>query len=231
MQQKSLFSRVVPPAVALLMLVFVVRFLSAPVETTKWIGAPFLIVPQLLGLTPVVSSSAVQTITLREASPVLEVTQPGQYALYAADETMQLRANAMSDMNTAWVRMRPAGADASATITGIVVTRGAAIYDPIAIAGRPTMSFLIEKPGRYELIYGRQGGVLYFAEDPVTGYEGVIRSAILVQLLLIGGLMLLISLPRIRQQRADARIAAEELKRKRAEAAEFVRRNAGEGSK
>ena len=73
--------------------------------------------------------------------------------------------------------------------------------------------------------------MLYFAEDPVTGYVGVIRSAILVQLLLIGGLMLLISLPRIRQQRADARIAAEELKRKRAEAAEFVRRNAGEGSK
>ena len=227
MPRKSLVSRFAPPTLALLVLAFVARFLSAPVETTKWIGAPFLLAPQMLGLIPSVHSDAVRPITLREASPVLEITKPGQYALYAADETMQLRSNAMSDMNAAWIRMRPAGADASATITGVVVTRGAAIYDPIAIAGRPAMSFTIEKPGRYELIYGKQSGVLYFAEDPVTGYESVIGAAILAQLLLIGGIVLLISLPRIREQRAQARVAAEELKRKRAEAAEFVRQHGG----
>ena len=226
MQTKSLFARIAPPIAALVALVFLVNFARAPVETLKWIGAPFMVLPTALGMMPG-SGGAIQPVALKEASPALEVAAPGRYALYAADEIMQMRSNMLADANAAWVRVRPLGADASAgaavEITGSVIKRGAAIYDPVSIPGRPVVSFLIPTAGTYELVYPRQSGVLYFAPDWVTGREGVLGGMIVAQLAVIAALITVLAWPRIRVRREQARLAAEALAKKRAASAEFVR--------
>ena len=226
MQTKSLFARIAPPVVALLVLVFLVSFARAPVETLKWIGAPFMVLPTAFGMLPG-SGEEIRPVTLRDASPALEIAAPGRYALYAADENMQMRSNMLADANAAWVRIRPLGAGASASasveITGSVIKRGAAIYDPVSIPGRPVVSFLIPTAGTYELVYPRQSGVLYFAPDWVTGREGVLGGMIVAQLAVIAALITVLAWPRIRARREQARIAAEALAQKRAASAEFLR--------
>lgn len=224
MQKTSLAFRLAPPAAALAVLLFVARFLSEPVETVKWIGAPFLVIPQAIGALPTVSAADVREVSLRQASPALDAPQPGRYALYAADDQMQMRANMLADVNAAWVRIRPLGAGASAEITGTVVKRGAAIYDPIAVAGRPVATFELPSAGRYELLYPRQSGSLYFGPDPISGREGVVIGWIAGQLAVIGALIVAASWPRIRARRARAREAAAELARKRAATEEFLKR-------
>jgi hypothetical protein len=223
MQKKSLWSRLWPPALGLAALLFVVSFLGDPVQTVKWIGAPFLVVPQAIGALPTVSAEDVRVVPLREASPALDVPQPGQYALYAADDQMQMRANMLADVNAAWVRLLPLGAKAEAEIVGTAVKRGAAIYDPIAVAGRPVATFAVPAAGRYELVYPRQSGELYFGPDPISGREGVVLAWIAGQAAVIAAAIVAASWPRILARRARARAAAAELARKRAATDEFLK--------
>lgn len=223
MQKKSMITRLAPPAAALIVLVFLVSFVRAPVETLKWIGAPFMVLPNLLGLLPGIGE-AVQPVNLKQPSPPLDVSVPGRYALYAADENMQMRSNMLADSNVAWVRLRPFGGDAAQEITGTVIKRGAAIYDPLSIPGRPVVSFLAPAAGKYELVYPRQSGTLYFAPDWVTGREGLLLAMIVVQLAVLAAIVIAPAWPRIRARREDARRAAEEMARKRAATDAFLGR-------
>ena len=88
MSSKSPLVRFLPPLLAVLLLALVARFLSAPVETQKWIGAPFLVVPTALGILPPVSADDVHTVNLKTRSPVVQIDAPSQHAVYAA---IQLR--------------------------------------------------------------------------------------------------------------------------------------------
>lgn len=226
MVKTSWTARIAPPVLVLALLAFLVRFLMDPVETVKWIGAPFLLLPRALGIVPAADAEAARWINLKQDSPVLEIPAAGTYSLYAADDVMQLRANMLSNTDVAWVRLRLADAvDASGDITGTTVKRGAAIYDVTEIRGRPVVSFRLAAAGRYTLIYPQQTGQLVFAADPVTGREGVILASIAVQVLVIAAVVMAAAWPGIRARRARARAAADELARKRAATDAFLGRS------
>lgn len=214
-----------PPAIAALVLAFVIRFFAAPVETLKWLGAPFLALPTLLGAVPSVGASDVHLVVLNTRSPVIQIDTPGQFAAYASDDTMLIRANTLADSDVAWIKLKEVGA--AEPVASTVIKRGALIYDPVAVPGRPVMSFAVAKPGRYEMVFVRQSGELYFAPDPVTGRDGTIMAWIAGQVLVILAVLLIWALPRLRASRVQARLAAEEAVRKRAEADAFVRRFGG----
>lgn len=225
MGQKSRSARFLPPAIAALVLAFAIRFFAAPVETLKWLGAPFLLLPTALGALPSVGASDVHLVVLNTRSPVIQIDTPGRFAAYASDDTMLIRANTLADSDVAWIKLKEVGA--AEPVASTVIKRGALIYDPVAVPGRPVMSFTVTKPGRYELVFVRQSGEMHFAPDPVTGRDGTIMAWIAGQLLVILAVLLIWALPRLRASRMQARLAAEEAVRKRAEADAFVRRFGG----
>lgn len=225
MGQKSRVARFLPPAIAVPVMVFIVRFFVAPVETLKWLGAPFLLLPTALGVLPVVGAGDVHLVVLNTRSPVIQIDAPGQFAMYASDDTMLIRANMLADSDVTWLKLREVGA--AEPVASTVIKRGALVYDPIAVPGRPVMSFAVTKRGRYELVFVRQSGEMYFAPDPVTGRDATIMTWIAGQVFVLLAVLLIWALPRLRASRAQARLAAEEASRKRAEAEEFVRRFGG----
>ncbi len=225
MKQKSLAARAWLPIVTVLAVAYIARFLSAPVETVKWIGAPLLFLPTALGVLPTVNSNDVRTIGLRAPSPILDIAAPGQYAVYANREDMLLRANNIAAQATPWISIREAAGGAE--LPAFNVQSGAQIWHPMAVPGRPVVTFALPRAGRYELVYGPQNGEVYFAPDPVSGREGLITALFAVQIAIVVTALALWGWPRLKRSRASAQLAAEELKRKQAESAEFVRQFGG----
>jgi hypothetical protein len=225
MGQKSRVARFLPPAIAVLVMAFVVRFFVAPVETLKLLGAPFLLLPTVLGVLPAVDADDVHLVVLNTRSPVIQIDAPGRFAMYASDDAMLARANSLADSDVTWLKLKEVGA--VEPVASTVIKRGALIYDPVAVPGRPVMSFTVTKHGRYELVFVRQSGEMHFAPDLVTGRDATILAWIAGQVFVLVGVLFIWALPRLRASRAQARLAAEEASRKRAEAEEFVRRFGG----
>ncbi len=225
MKQKSWAARAVPPVTTMLVLAYVVRFLYAPVETVKWIGAPFMLLPSALGVLPAVTSEDVRTIGLRTPSPILDIPAPGQYAVYADREDVLLRANYIATQATPWISIREIASGTE--LPAFNVQSGSQIWHPVAVPGRPVVTFALPRAGQYELVYGPQSGEVYFAPDPVTGREGVLALAVAAQIAIVAGSVTIWAWPRIRTGRAKARLEAAKLERKRAEAAEFVKQFGG----
>lgn len=228
MKQKSLAVRVWPPIVTVIVLAYLARFLSAPVETVKWIGAPLLVLPTALGLLPSVKSDEVRTIGLSAPSPILDIPAPGQYAVYADRDDMLLRANYIATQPEPWISIREVAGGAE--LPAFNVQSGAQIWHPMAVPGRPVVTFALPRAGQYELVYGPQSGEVYFAPDPVSGREGLLMLSFVVQIGVVASGFMLWAWPKTQRSRANARLAAEELKRKKAESAEFVRQFGGKSS-
>ena len=225
MKQKPLAARAWLPIVTVLVLAYIARFLSAPIETVKWIGAPLLFLPTALGVLPSVKSDDVRSIGLRAPSPILDIPAPGQYAVYADREDMLLRANYIATQATPWISIREVASGAE--LPAFNVQSGAQIWHPMAVPGRPVVTFALPRAGQYELLYGRQSGEVYFAPDPVSGREGLLTLLFAGQIGIVMAALTPSVWPRIKHNWANTRLAAEEQKRKRAESAEFVRQFGG----
>lgn len=210
-----------PPVITVLVLAYVVRFLFAPVETVKWIGAPFMLLPSALGVLPSIREGDVHAVDLSISSPILTIERAGIYAVYAADNVMLARANVYVDRKSSWISA--VNVDTGVTTAGAIVTRGATIYDPIAVPGRPVLTLALPNAGRYKLDFPRQTGRVYFAPDPIDGRERLVIGSIVAQIMM--GLLIVVLCRR--QQIVESHFArkhrAEEMRRKRVESAKFVR--------
>ena len=201
-------------------------FLISPLETIKRIGAPFMVLPAAFGLIPSIAPTDVQAISLAHKSPKIMITRPGQYAVYANENSVLTRANLLEATDTTWITAHsvPPGDETP----GVNIVRGALPYDPIAVPGRPIATFTLTRPGTYTLAYPTQSGTVYFAPDPTTGRESVIVSAFIAQIIGVFVIGVIAFWPRIRRYRLQQQQLTAKLVQKRAHAEAFWQRRARE---
>ncbi len=231
---RNAFSKIIAVICVLSVFAFAAGFLIAPVNTVKWLGAPFMFLPSAVGLLPSVGPSDVQTVSLLQPSPKIAIARPGQYAVYTDEASVLMRANLMEASAATWIKLASSSAgdatsgdatsgDATSgdEAPGMNVGRGVLPYDPLAVPGRPIVTFAVDKPGIYTLVYPRQSGTLYFAPDITTGREATILLAIIGQISAVVIIGLGVFWPRIRRYRLQQRQFAAKLAEKRAHTEAF----------
>ena len=208
--------------IGLLLLVGFISFLAVPIETIKWLGAPFLIIPSALGIYHPVSSAEVWDIALYGGDPQIDITAPGPYTLYSNDTNVLMRANMLDDMHSVWITLK--SVDGQREISGTNVTRGVRPYDSVAVRGRPIVLFEVAQAGAYDLTYSRQSGQVTLIRDDSVGRESTLVLVMLAQPVVLALIVTLAYLPRIRKQLAQRRALDEKLAQKRAATEAFWRK-------
>ena len=216
---RNWFSRILSALGALIFFAVLGGFLVSPVQTVKCIGAPFLVLPAAVGLIPSIGPTEVQAISLLHPAPEITIVRPGQYAIYADEDSVLMRANMLEAATATWITVQ-AAPDGGA-IPGSNVVRGVLPYDSVVVPGRPIATFAIATPGRYTLAYPIQSGTVYFAPDTTTGREGVIAFAVIAQIAIIVASGLGMFWPRIRQSRLQQRQFSAKLAQKRMQTEAF----------
>jgi hypothetical protein len=171
----------------------------------KWVGAPFLFLPQSLGLLPAATRAEVRTIDLSTSPNQVDLPAAGPYLVYTdnfelLDVTLQLeQSNA-----TPWLRVSDPSSGAFAPMT--YVERGLMPFDPVFVRGRPVFRFVASRPGTYTVEHMTRNSQLAIIPDRTTGYEMQMLLAALVQAALV--VWLVGSLVRRRARERAARIEA-----------------------
>ena len=65
--------------------VAILALLWSPSEPVKWVGAPFLYVPSMLGLIQRVTPDELHSVSLASSPARLELAKPGRYQIFADD--------------------------------------------------------------------------------------------------------------------------------------------------
>src|SRR5262245_22209004 len=96
-------------------------------DTVKFVGAPFLYLPDKLGIVRQVSSTEIQAINLAFTPTIITLAQPGRYMVFTGDnKLLQLNA-ASNDRIAPWLSMRAFDTNTPVTVTQ--VARGLRPYD------------------------------------------------------------------------------------------------------
>ncbi len=168
------------------LLLMVFCFLS---ETVKYIGAPFLFLPERLGLIEVASREEVVRIEMSSGSTVLDFERPGKYAVYTKDYDLLVITDSLRQANKNI--LNPEDKHAWLTITSVdsgeptligFFYRGLRPFDSPLARGRPILYFEIETPGQYQLQYSSRTAVFYIVPDYTTGKEGILYLIYLVEI-------------------------------------------------
>ena len=203
-----------------LVVALIVGFFTSPVDTLKWLGAPLLVLPSVLGITPTAKPEEIQTVSLYQDSPVVTVERAGQYAIYTDDRNVLSRANMLEGTGASWItaQLTPTGV---VEISGAPVLRGARPYDPVSVRGRPILTFNLPDAGHYVLSFSPQSGTVYFAPDDVTGREAAIVIAMAAQIIAIAIAVLLVRWPQLQRAEQQRRQLAGKLAQKRVKDQKF----------
>jgi|GEM_PF-5396500 len=223
MQSFSKLKQTLSGVIGLLVLALIVGFFRAPIEAIKWLGAPLLFLPSLLGITPIVSASEIQTLSLYQTNPIVRVDRAGQYAVFTDDRQVLSRANMLEGIGVGWMSAQltgtqdlPTGQAPPKTIDGSTVLRGVRPYDPVTVPGRAIITFGFPEAGRYVLSYPPQSGTVYFVPDYVTGREVTIALAVAAQIIVVVLVVIVLRWPQLRRSRQLHRLLAHKLAQKRA---------------
>jgi hypothetical protein len=155
-------------------------FLELPI-IVKVLGAPFMILPAQLGLIPSVERSQVLTIDLDTRQTMLEFTQPGTYVVYTADPHLLELSDYMAAKKTpTWLRVFPSWSREELDIK--MIERGLIPFDSVWAPGRPVLTFEILTPGEYTLLHPARKVPISILPDAVSGNEGRLTLAALVQI-------------------------------------------------
>ena len=63
----------------------ILALLWSPSEPVKWVGAPFLYLPSMLGLIQRVTPDELHSVPLASSSTRLDLAKPGRYQIFADD--------------------------------------------------------------------------------------------------------------------------------------------------
>jgi len=153
-------------------------------EVVKMLGAVLLFLPSRIGLVQMVTSPEVKAIDISTSPSAINFTQPGNYALYTNDYDLLVLSDDLYQSHAApWVTVK--GTDGGNPIPVILTGRGLAPYDTPLAKGRPVLSFRIPAPGNYEFVHTRRPLTIWIVPDYVTGSEGAIITAYIVQIAIL----------------------------------------------
>ncbi|HSR48404.1 MAG TPA: hypothetical protein VLL77_10530 [Anaerolineales bacterium] len=167
----------------LLGVVLVVVICSAS-SVVKWVGAPFLVVPRVLGILEPVRGNEIVTVPMGSPPTAVTFPRPDTYAIYIADVPLLETTNTMIDVDAApWLVIQRA--DTGETIPVEYIDRGLIPFDEPRVPGRPVMRIEVPAAGTYVMVHPRRGFSFYLVPDRVSGKEALIVLLILAQLALL----------------------------------------------
>lgn len=179
-------------ALGILIGVALVIILCSASSVLKWIGAPFLILPRLVGIIEPVHGNEIVTVPM--GSPPTGVTFPRAetYAVYLSDLSLLETTNLLVEAGAQpWLVVHRA--DTGEAIPVTFVERGLIPFDEPRAMGRPVMRFEIPGAGTYLMVHPRRGFSFQLVPDTVTGKEGILTLAAIVQLVLLSLPLLIVS--------------------------------------
>ena len=171
-------------ALSVLVIVVGLILLCSASSVVKWVGAPFLVLPRVLGLLEPVHSDEIVAIPMTSSPTGVTFPRAETYAVYVSDLDLLEVSNELVDTGSPpWLIVQRAATGASIPVA--LVERGLLPYDEPRAPGRPVLLFEIPEPGTYALTHPRRTSDLYLVPDRTTGREAVIVGSFGVQLALL----------------------------------------------
>ncbi len=191
--------------IALVIIAFL-AFLRLP-DVVKYTGTVLMVVPAKLGLIDMVMPKDVIPVPLSENPSSITISSPGQYILYLGNLDLLVVHDAVVEGNSKpWLKIQPEDLDTEVEIA--LIGRGLAWYDTPFAAGRPVVSFKIDRAGTYRFTHPTRPDTAYLVPDTLTGKESLITFWVLAEIALIGGVVFYVIRRRtasIREQRIKTR--------------------------
>ena len=183
-------------------------------SVVKVLGAPFLFLPDKLGIIRQVHRAEVISFHL-DQSPTTVTLAVGRYALYVADIDLLTATDLMIEAGgPPWLAVKSLDTGQPQSVS--FITRGMALYDTPLAPGRPIMSFAAPAAGRYELTQLPRPIEAALVPDYTSGHETLLLLIYVVQLAVILGVPALLYYVRHREEwqvtaalRAQRRVEAD----------------------
>ncbi len=164
----------------------------------KVLGAPFLYLPDKLGIIRQVHRAEVISFQLSQ-SPTTVTLAAGRYALYLADIDLLASTDLMIEAGgSPWLAVKSLDTGQSQPVS--FITRGMALYDTPFAPGRPIMSFTAPVAGRYQLTQVPRPIEAAVVPDYTSGHETLLLLIYIVQLAVILGVPALLYYVRHREE-------------------------------
>ncbi len=139
-------------------------------DLVKFIGYPFLWVPEKLGLIQVIHPDDVTTIHMADGgTSTVNFTAPGWYQVYINDYDLLLASDDLANRGgKPWINARtPSGESAAIAF----ISRGLRPYDSPFAKGRPVLAIQVTELGDYQLRHPSKAADFSIVPDYSTGNE------------------------------------------------------------
>ncbi|OJX37945.1 MAG: hypothetical protein BGO78_07835 [Chloroflexi bacterium 44-23] len=154
-------------------------------EVVKFIGAPFLILPEKLGWIPDVSRKDVIPVDMQLNTIDLNLNRAGDYVVYAHDYDLLLVTDQLARANAnPWLKVTSSTSGQSINLN--YEQRPLIPFDSSLVRGRPIFHFAIETPGIYNFKFPKRFTVINVLPDQLTGNLGIILFSFFLQITIIG---------------------------------------------
>jgi hypothetical protein len=151
----------------------------------KVLGAPFLFLPDKLGIIHQVHRAEVISFQLSQ-SPMTVTLAAGRYAVYVADIDLLTATDLLIEAGgPPWLAVKSLDTGQSQPVS--FIRRGMAFYDTPLAPGRPIMSFAAPAAGRYQLTQAPRPMKAAIVPDYTSGHETLLLLIYVVQLAVILG--------------------------------------------
>lgn len=158
-------------------------------DLVKYAGVGLLWLPGQLGLVDQVKSEEIEFFDLSQKNNTWQVTQPGLYAVYTANDKLLELSNALESSEKTWLS---ATTETGSVATITPVRRGLSFLDTPLVPGRPVYTIAVPAAGRYALVHPNPAAQMAIVPDYVTGHELVIYLVLGLELLVVTGLIALL---------------------------------------
>lgn len=166
-------------------------------DIVKIAGTVLLWLPSQLGLVQQVQPGQVLYFDLQQKDNTWQVTQPGRYAVYTANDNLLEMSTLMEASDKTWLQVTT---DGGASLPVDPVRRGLSIVDSLFVPGRPVYTIAVANPGLYNLVHPHPAAQMAIVPDYVSGREVTIYLVLGLQLLAVGGLIAMLFYRRYRKQ-------------------------------
>lgn len=168
----------------ILLLIAVLMSFCSLSDLVKLAGAPFLHIPDKLGLVRRVSRDEVSTISLDSSPTLLEIRTPGPYVVFAADYDLLNITNLLENAQALpWLTVESLATGERLAVSA--VGRGLRPYDTSIVRGRPIYTFDIGAPGWYKLRHPLRHTTISILPDYTSGKETLVVLVTILQMIAI----------------------------------------------
>lgn len=155
-------------------------------DLVKYAGVGLLWLPSQLGLLDQVKPEEIEFFDLSQKNNTWQVTQPGLYAVYTANDKLLELSNALESSEKTWLS---ATTETGSVVTITPVRRGLSLLDTPLVPGRPVYTIAVPAAGRYALVHPHPVAQMAIVPDYVTGHEIVILLVLGIEALVVGGIV------------------------------------------